>query len=93
MHSNNTIMENKYSEYRYSYHYGCQNPYFIEGKDKNGKWKLRFAVGTYQEAKAYLDNPDLIEPSYIGLVRGGLIAIGIVVVFGLILLSLNLLTN
>jgi hypothetical protein len=78
-------MESKYSEYKYTYHPSCENPYFLEGKDKNGKWKLRFAVSTYEEAKAYLDNPELIEPAYKRLMRGGLIAISAIVILGAIL--------
>ncbi len=85
-------MESKYSEYRQTYHYSCANPYFIEGKDKNDKWKLRFAVATYADAKAYLDNPELIEPTFKALMRGGLIVLGVVAVLGLFLLVQSLLS-
>ena len=77
-------MESKYSEYRCTHHYNCENPYFLEGKDKNGKWKLRFAVSSYVEAKEYLDNPELIELTCKRIINGGLISIGIVLVLALI---------
>lgn len=83
-------MDSKYSEYRCTHHYGCENPYFLEGKDKNGKWKLRFAVSSYAEAKKYLDNPELIEPAYKGIVNGGLFALGIILVFVLIYIGLSI---
>ena len=83
-------MENKYSEYRYTYHPSCNNPYFLEGMDTNGKWKLRFAVATREEAQAYLDHTELIEPYCKNLIRGGLIALSIVLIFGIVLYSISL---
>jgi hypothetical protein len=83
-------MENKYSEYRCTHHYGCENPYFLEGKDKKGNWKLRFAVSSYAEAKKYLDNTELIEPTYKGIVNGGLFALGFILVVVLIYIGLSI---